>query len=106
MASSSGFVGDPSPYGSAASANQARRGRTYQERFQGRALADHLRYRSVEQWSLRQVVEQGQLAFECNNCWRLAAVDTLEMVERFGADATVGQVRPKAVCRVCHARGA
>jgi hypothetical protein len=40
------------------------------------------------------------------DCWRLAAVDALDMVERFGADATVGQVRRQAVCRVCHARGA
>jgi hypothetical protein len=60
----------------------------------------------VDSWSLRQVVEQGQLTFECNNCWRLAAVDVLDLVERFGADATVGRIRRQTICRICHTRGA
>jgi hypothetical protein len=30
------------------------------------------------------VVERGELAFECRNCWHLSQVDTLALVGRFG----------------------
>jgi hypothetical protein len=48
-------------------------------------MPGQLQYRSVECWSLRKVIDEGQLTFECNNCWRLSAVDVLDLVERFGA---------------------
>jgi len=60
--------------------------------------------RDVDKWTLRLVVERGSLTFECRNCWHLSQVDVLEMVARFGADALVGSVRSRMVCRQCRKR--
>ena len=59
-----------------------------------------LRDRDVDKWALRLVVERGALAFECRNCSHLAQVDVLELIERFGVDAIVGDIRHRARCRV------
>ena len=56
------------------------------------ALID-LHERDVDKWTLRLVIERGALAFECRNCWHLAQVDVLGLIERFGADAVVGHTR-------------
>ena len=60
--------------------------------------------RDVDKWSLRHVLDQGALAFECRNCWHLAQVDVLDLVARFGPDALVGKVRQRMVCRRCGTR--
>ncbi len=61
----------------------------------------------IEEMTLRSIIEQGHgLSFECDNCWRLVAVDVLDLIGRFGADATVGDVRRKLVCRRCNKRRA
>jgi len=45
----------------------------------------------IDEMTLRSIVEQGHgLSFECDNCWRLVAVDALDLIARFGAVATVG----------------
>ena len=46
----------------------------------------------------------GALAFECRNCWHLAQVDVLGLVERFGAEALVEDTRRRARCRMCRSR--
>jgi hypothetical protein len=63
-----------------------------------------LRERDVDKWTLRVVIERGALAFECRNCWHLARVDVLGLVERFGAEARVGDTRRRARCRMCRSR--
>ncbi len=60
--------------------------------------------RDVDKWTLRLVVQRGSLVFECRNCWHLSEVDLLEMVAQFGADALVGTVRSRLVCRQCRKR--
>jgi hypothetical protein len=61
----------------------------------------------IDEIALRSIIEQGHsLSFECDNCWRLVAVDVLDLIGRFGADATVGEVRRKLVCRRCNKRRA
>ena len=67
------------------------------------ALID-LHERDVDKWTLRLVIERGALAFECRNCWHLAQVDVLGLIERFGADAVVGDTRRRARCRLCRSR--
>ena len=67
------------------------------------ALID-LHERDVDKWTLRLVIERGALAFECRNCWHLAQVDVLGLIERFGADMTVGDMRRRARCRMCQSR--
>ena len=63
--------------------------------------------RLVDDLDLRTVVEHGhQLSFECDNCWRLVAVDVLTLIGKFGPDAKVGEVRRKLVCTRCHKRRA
>jgi hypothetical protein len=63
-----------------------------------------LKERNVDRWTLRLAIERGALLFECGNCWHLAEVDALDMVARFGADALVGAVRVRMVCRKCGRR--
>src|SRR5215470_5953294 len=61
----------------------------------------------VDEMTLRSIVERGEsLSFECDNCWRLVAVDVLDLIGRFGADATIGDVRRKLVCSRCNKRRA
>ena len=61
----------------------------------------------VNEMMLRSIIEQGHgLSFECDNCWRLVAVDVLDLIGRFGADATIAEVRRKLVCRRCNKRRA
>ena len=50
------------------------------------------------------MIERGAPLFECSNCWHLSEVDALDMVARFGADAMVGTVRSRMVCRKCGKR--
>jgi hypothetical protein len=57
----------------------------------------------VDEMTLRSIIEQDHgLSFERDNCWRLVAVDVLDLIGRFGADATIGDVRRKLVCRRCN----
>jgi hypothetical protein len=63
-----------------------------------------LRDRDVDKWALRLVVERGARAFECRNCSHVAQVDVLELIEQFGADAIVGDIRRRARCRMCRSR--
>jgi hypothetical protein len=57
----------------------------------------------MDEMSLRSIIEQGYgLSFECDNCWRLVAVDVLDLIGRLGANATIGEVRRKLVCRRCN----
>ena len=61
----------------------------------------------IDEMTLRSIIEQrNALSFECDNCWRLVAVDILDLIGRLGADATVGEVRRKLVCRRCNKRRA
>jgi len=61
----------------------------------------------IDEMTLRSIIERGQsLSFECDKCWRLVAVDLLDLIGRFGADTTVGDVRRKLVCRRCNKRRA
>ncbi len=61
----------------------------------------------VDEWTLQAIVERGHgLSFECDNCWRLVAVDVLTLVGQFGPAATIGEVRRKLVCKRCHKRRA
>ncbi len=69
----------------------------------GMSLID-LHERDVDKWTLRLVIERGALAFECRNCWHLSQVDVLGLVERFGAEALVSDVRRRARCRLCRSR--
>jgi hypothetical protein len=63
-----------------------------------------LQERDVDKWTLRLVIERGALAFECRNCWHLSQVDVLGLVERFGAEALVSDLRRRARCRLCRSR--
>jgi hypothetical protein len=57
----------------------------------------------VDEMTLRSIIERGYgLSFECDNCWRLVAVDVLDLIGRLGAHATIGEVRRKLVCRRCN----
>jgi hypothetical protein len=67
------------------------------------ALID-LRERDVDKWTLRLVIERGALVFECRQCWHVAEVDVLGLIERFGADALVADARRRARCRLCRSR--
>ena len=61
----------------------------------------------IDEWSLRTIIERGhRLSFECDYCWRLVAVDVLNLIGRFGPSATIGQVRRKLVCTRCRRRRA
>ena len=64
----------------------------------------NLQEKDVERWTLRLVVERGELAFECQNCFHLSQMDTLELVGRFGPDVQVAKVRVRMVCRRCGSR--
>jgi hypothetical protein len=64
----------------------------------------NLNEKDVERWTLRLVVERGELAFECRNCWHLSQVDALALVGRFGPEIQVGKVRVRMVCRQCGSR--
>src|ERR1700687_6202758 len=44
--------------------------------------------------------------FECRNCRKVSEVDVLGLIERYGATATVGEIRDKARCRICKKRTA
>jgi hypothetical protein len=61
----------------------------------------------IDEMMLRSIIEQGHgLSFECDNYWRLVAFDVLALIGRLGANATVGDVRRKLVCRRCNNRRA
>ena len=64
----------------------------------------NLRDRDVDKWTLRQVIERGTLAFECQNCGHLAQLDVLDLIARFGPEGSVAKVRAKTVCRMCGRR--
>src|SRR5436190_13107781 len=61
----------------------------------------------IDEMMLRSIIEQAHsLSFECDNCCRLVAMDLLDLIGRLGANATVGDVRRKLVCRRCNKRRA
>lgn len=61
----------------------------------------------IDEMTLRSIIERREsLSFECDNCWRLVAVDVLELIGRLGVDAIVSDVRRKLVCRRCNKRRA
>jgi len=61
----------------------------------------------IDEMTLRSIVERGHsLSFECDNCWRLVAVDVLDLIGCLGANTTIGEVRLKLVCRRCNKRRA
>ncbi len=58
-------------------------------------------------YTLRRVVELGlAVAFECRNCRKLSQPDVLDLVDRYGLRATLGDLRRKAVCSRCGKRQA
>lgn len=60
-----------------------------------------------DQVTLRQVNELRLImVFECRNCRHLSEFDTLRLVERFGADATLGLIRKRGTCYICKHRDA
>jgi hypothetical protein len=71
--------------------------------FQPMGLID-LNDRDVDKWTLRAVIERGALVFECRNCWHLSQVGVLGLIERFGAEALVRDLRRRARCRMCRSR--
>jgi hypothetical protein len=57
----------------------------------------------IDEMTLRSIVEQGHgVSFECDNCWRLVAVDVLDLIGRFGAAKVMG--RGASLCRPIHER--
>jgi hypothetical protein len=55
-----------------------------------------------DRYTLRYILERGiQIAFECTRCRKLAAIDTIAMVDLYGSDMTLGELRGKARCRRC-----
>jgi len=60
-----------------------------------------------DRYTLRQVVELRLLVvFECRNCRKVSEVDLLGLIERYGASATLGEIRTKARCRICKKQSA
>jgi hypothetical protein len=60
-----------------------------------------------DRYTLRQVAELRLVfVFECRNCRKVSEVDVLGLIERYGASATVGEIRDKARCRICKKRTA
>jgi hypothetical protein len=53
-------------------------------------------------YTLRQVAElQLFLVLECRNCRRVSQLDVLGLIERYGTNATLREIRTKGRCRVC-----
>ena len=58
-------------------------------------------------YTLRYVLERNvHLCFECSRCRKLAAIDTIAMVDLYGSDTTLGELRARARCRRCKSRDA
>jgi hypothetical protein len=55
-----------------------------------------------DRYTLRYVIEMGVYAcFECRNCNKLAAIDTIALIDLYGSDTTIGELKGKARCRRC-----
>jgi hypothetical protein len=60
-----------------------------------------------DRYTLRRVVELNLLlVFECRNCRRVSQADILDLIERFGTNATLGEIRTKGRCRICKKQSA
>jgi hypothetical protein len=58
-----------------------------------------------DRYTLRRVLELGlTVAFECRSCRKISQVVVLDLVERYGITATLGELRSKAVCSRCGKR--
>jgi hypothetical protein len=62
---------------------------------------------SLDRYTLRYVVEMGVSAFfECKRCGKLAIIDTIAMIDLYGSDTTLGELKAHARCRRCKSTGA
>lgn len=60
-----------------------------------------------EQFSIRDVIERRMgMVFECANCRKVAQVDVLQLVSRFGPDILLQATRFRARCTRCGKRRA
>src|SRR5271155_1235362 len=60
-----------------------------------------------EGYTLRKIADlRLMLAFECRNCHKLSQPDFLDLVARYGPNATIGELRPRAKCSRCGKRTA
>ncbi|GEM_PF-5268783 len=58
-------------------------------------------------YTLRKVAElRLTLAFECRNCRKIAQEDILELIEKHGLAAKLGDLRRRAKCTRCNRRAA
>lgn len=56
-------------------------------------------------YTLRDVAERRLLLMlECRNCHRLSQLDVLELIARYGTDATLKEIRTKGRCGRCKHR--
>ena len=63
--------------------------------------------RDPADYTLRDVVERRlRLVFECANCWKIAEIDVLDLVARFGPETPLGVTRFRARCQRCGKRRA
>lgn len=60
-----------------------------------------------DRYTLRDVAERRLvLMLECRNCHRLSQLDVLELIARYGTQATLKDIRFKGRCRRCKHRSA
>lgn len=55
----------------------------------------------VGTWTLQEVSECGALHVECIHCWKMSERELVPLIERFGADATLGEIAPCMRCTRC-----
>jgi hypothetical protein len=58
-------------------------------------------------YTLRKVAElRLTVAFECRNCRKIAHCDILELIEKHGLAAKLGDLKRRAICMRCKRRAA
>jgi hypothetical protein len=55
-----------------------------------------------DRYTLRRVIElRLVVVLQCRNCRHVSQFDAIGLVERYGAEGTLGTIRRKALCRIC-----
>ncbi len=62
--------------------------------------------KDVGAWTLQEVLECGTLHFECTQCWKISELQVPPLLERFGAETSLGDLRRRMRCRKCRSRKA
>jgi DNA-directed RNA polymerase subunit RPC12/RpoP len=62
--------------------------------------------RDIGDWTLGEVWRCASLHVECARCWKISELLLPPLIDRFGEEATLDEVRRRMRCRKCRSRKA